>query len=91
MESGQVEAGLFEIRDQRSKLRYFIADQIKKSQKSVSFKLIAERVKEQYKESFNDEFVMKAIDELFQRGIIYETSKCMYHHIDNELMGQDDV
>ena len=76
---------LYQIRDQRDKLRHFITSELKATQRGLSFDNIHKRVSTHYQNFYTKDFVFKVIDELFQMGLIYEVSKCTYMFLDNNF------
>ena len=74
---------MYQIRDQRDKLRHFITNELKQSQRGLSFDNINKRVSTQFDNFYTKDFVFKVIDELFQMGLIYEVSKQTYMFLDN--------
>ena len=76
---------LYQVRDQRKKLRHYITEELKNSQRGLSFDNIHKRVSTAYQNFYTKDFVFKVIDELFQMGLIYEVSKQTYMYLDNNF------
>jgi hypothetical protein len=83
---------MFEIRDQRDKLKQFIGTMLKEQQKNVkeqqkgmNFNDIYRQVAQAFNKFYTKDVVFKVIDELFQMGLIYEVSKCTYAYLDNQF------
>lgn len=78
---------LYQIRDQRDKLRQFISDELKenKTGKGMNFDQIYRKVAAQFQNFYTKDLVFKVIDELFQMGLIYEVSRCTYAYLDNQF------
>ena len=76
---------LYQVRDQRDKLRHFISSELKTSNRGLSFDNIHKRVSAAFSNFYTKDFVFKVIDELFQMGLIYEVSKCTYMYLDNNF------
>jgi hypothetical protein len=56
---------LYQIRDQREKLRHYIADELRKNAKGLSFDAIYKKVTTQFSNFYTKDFIFKVIDELF--------------------------
>ena len=76
---------MYQIRDQRDKLRHYITKELKDSARGLSFDNIHKRVSTAFQNFYTKDFVFKVIDELFQMGLIYEVSKCTYMYLDNNF------
>ena len=74
---------LYQIRDQRDKLKHYITTELQKAERGLSFDTIQKRVTSQFSNFYTKDFVFKVIDELFQMGMIYEVAKFTYAYIDN--------
>jgi len=74
---------MFNIREQRDKLRKFISTEITKVPKGVNFDTVYKLVSNEFDNFYTKDFVFKVIDELFQMGILYEVRKYTYASIDN--------
>lgn len=80
---------MYQIRDQRDKLKEFIShllqdNQAKSGGKGMNFDQIYKAVAHNFKNFFTKDPVFKAIDELFQQGQIYEVARCTYAYLDNK-------
>ena len=84
---GEADEYLYQIRDQRDKLKQFISDELKnnKTGKGMYFDQIYRKVASQFQNFYTKDFVFKVIDELFQMGLIYEVSRCTYAFLDNKF------
>ena len=76
---------MYQIRDQRDKLRHFITKELKDSARGLSFDTIHKWVSTAFNNFFTKDFVFKVIDELFQMGLLYEVSRCTYMYLDNNF------
>lgn len=76
--SGDGKASRYEIMDQREKLKEFITGELRENEKPMNFDQIYRKVASHFKNFFNKDFVFKAIDELFQMGLIIESGRCTY-------------
>ena len=56
---------LYQIRDQREKLRHYITSELKGSTRGLTFETIHKRVSSQFGNFYTKDFVFKVIDELF--------------------------
>lgn len=74
---------MFNIREQRDKLRQFISKEINRVPKGVNFDTVYKLVSNEFENFYTKDFVFKVIDELFQMGILYEVNKYTYASIDN--------
>ena len=83
---GAADEFVYQVRDQRKKLRHFISEEIKgKDNAGMTFDAIYIRVTRAFRNFYTKEFVFKIIDELHQLGLIIETSKCNYLFIDSHI------
>ena len=84
---GEADSYLYQIRDQRDKLKSFISAELQenKTGKGMNFDQIYRRVANQFQNFYTKDFVFKVIDELFQMGMIYEVSRCTYAYLDNKF------
>lgn len=82
---------MYQIRDQRDKLKELIITLLqnnvngKSGKAGMNFDQIYKAVDKKYKNFFTKDPVFKAIDELFQQGQIYEVAKCSYAYLDNKF------
>lgn len=84
----QVRAYVVQISDQKKKLRAYISNQLRSSTGSragMHFDYLYKAVCQQFDNFYTKEFVFKVIDELFQMGLIYETGKCQYAFLENQM------
>lgn len=82
---GESEEHMYQIRDQRDKLKEFISRLLQENQsKGMNFDQIYKAVAHNFKNFFTKDPVFKAIDELFQQGQIYEVARCTYAYLDNK-------
>lgn len=56
---------MYQVRDQREKLRHYITDLLVESKKGLSFDSIYKKVSNTFQNFYTKEFVFKVIDELF--------------------------
>ena len=84
---GEADEYLYQIRDQRDKLKQFISEELQGQQagKGMNFDQIYRKVATQFNKFYTKDFVFKVIDELFQMGLIYEVSRCTYAYLDNKF------
>ena len=82
----KVDQYLYQIRDQREKLKHYISGLLKESSRGITFESIYRKVSSQFGNFFTKDFVFRIIDELFQLGLIYEISKGTYSYLDNNAM-----
>ena len=87
---GEADNFLYQIRDQRDKLKQFISEELKenKTGKGMNFDQIYRKVANNFQNFYTKDFVFKVIDELFQMGLIYEVSRCTYAYLDNKFWSE---
>ena len=61
----KVDQYLYQIRDQREKLKHYISGLLKESQRGITFESIYRKVSSQFGNFFTKDFVFRIIDELF--------------------------
>ena len=62
---GEADEYMYQIRDQRDKLKSFISDELKENKKGMNFDQIYRKVSGNFQNFYNKDFVFKVIDELF--------------------------
>ena len=54
-------------------------------QNGMNFGSINKEVQMNFKNQYKKDLVFKAIDDLFQKGEIYEVSRCTYAYLENKF------
>lgn len=64
---GEADQYLYQIRDQRDKLKHFVSQELQQpgKQKGMNFDQIYRKVANQFQNFYTKDFVFKVIDELF--------------------------
>ena len=89
--NGSSEMFMNQIKSKKDQLRLFILDKLKakahdgSSNNGLNFGAINKEVQKAFVNQYKKDLVFKAIDDLFQKGEIYEVSRCTYAYLDNKF------